>query len=255
MKIPTYELGKRGVQRVCILSDLHIGANEHCGEQLAEAIEYLTEEKVWVILNGDLIENAVIGGKETGDMLMGQADWPTQQWKDSLELFSPLAKSKRILFGTRGNHESRSRRQALLDLCDMLIAALPGEIDYLGVGGLVRIRAGSQDYLIAVQHGASHGIDPYRENRRLAGVFPQAELVALGHNHHLGYETDYHLQAGEDSEQLTPRYLVRTGTFLGYAEYARERTYQPRAVGCPIVSFHTDGHRIEVDVETLKWLI
>ena len=255
MKIPTYDLGKRGEQRLVVFSDLHIGADEHCGEQLQAAIDWCVENKAWVALNGDLIENAVLGSKASGEMLLDQATWPTRQWKDALALFAPLAESGRILFGTRGNHEGRTRKQALIDLCDLLITALPGNIEYLGVGGLVRVRAGGQEYLLAVQHGSSHGVDPYRENRRLAGIFPQAEAVLLGHNHHLGYETDYHLEADEDGERLTARHLVRTGTYLGYPEYAREKTYAPRAVGCPILTFAASQHRLTVDVETLRWLI
>ena len=254
MRVPIYSLRKRGISQVVILSDLHIGAEHHCAERLAEAIEWATEENAFVILNGDLLENAIVEGKAPGDKLLDQAIWPTEQWKRALAMFSPFAERGKLLFGTRGNHDARTRRTGLIDLCDLLITAMPKDVDYLDVGGLVRLQCGDQVYTIAVQHGSQHSQDPYRENRRLAEVYPQAELIALGHNHHLGCEVDYHITTSESGEEeVGQRYLLRTGTFLGYPDYARERSYRPRAMGCPIIRLSSSEHRIEVDCQTLRW--
>ena len=84
-------------------------------------------------------------------------------------------------------------------------------------------------------------------------MYEDAEAIFLGHNHHLGYEVDYHLSIDDGSEVVRSRHMVRTGTFLGYPDYAREKGYAPRAQGCPIVTLDAKTHLIEIDVETLRW--
>jgi hypothetical protein len=48
------------------------------------------------------------------------------------------------------------------------------------------------------------------------------------------------------------RWQIRSGSYLRYAQYARERLYRPSVIGSPIISFKEDG-RVKIDIETLSW--
>ena len=56
-------------------------------------------------------------------------------------------------------------------------------------------------------------------------------------------------------EGVEPRWQIRTGTYLGYADYARELALAPSALGSPVITFSSGKQRsMDVCVKTLRWL-
>ena len=205
-----------------------------------------------VYLNGDIIENSQVEGKIPGEMLLGQNMHPTEQVKAAVDIFRPFARKGRIIGVTRGNHEARSRRRAMVDLSAVLAHSL--DVPYLGIGGMVRVSAGSEVYPVAIHHGKSGGRNIYTELDRMSGLYPLAELVALGHNHALDARRVQHIGIEDGAEVVRERWQVRTGSYLRYADYAREAVLSPSPLGSPVVEFAAKTHSIDVDVETLRWL-
>ncbi len=211
------------------------------------------DSKALLFPNGDLAEFSVPSGKAVGEKLLGQDKWPTEQIKIVHDKLKPFAKKGRLIGLTRGNHDAgRARNVALFDPCEMLAHVL--DVPYLGVGGYLRFNIGSQSYVIAVQHGRSGAANPWLENDRMVKVYPLAELVALGHNHHLGARTIHSIGIAPDgTECLRDTWQVRTGSYLRYADYAREMVLVPTKIGSPIVRFDAKKHEIDVDCKTLSW--
>lgn len=235
-----------------IVSDVHVGAVEHAEREFDEALKWALDNGALLLCNGDLADNSIASGKAPGEKLLGQSLWPTEQAKIVTEKLKPFAKKGRLIGLTRGNHEARTRREALFDLCEFIAYTL--EVPYLGVGGYLRFNAGSQSYTIAVQHGRSGAANPFHELDRMTRLYPQAELVALGHNHHLTARCVYGLGVGkEGTESLRPTWQLRTGSFLQFADYVREMVLTPQRIGCPIVRFGDKKHEIDVDTRTLSW--
>ena len=248
--VPFHTLTKS--RALVVYSDVHIGAVEHAEKEFDEALRWGRENDALILLNGDICDVSIASGKAPGEKLLGQDKWPTEQAKIACDKFRPFAKRGRVVGITRGNHEARTRREALFDLCEFLAYTL--EVPYLGVGGYLRFNAGSQSYIIAVQHGRSGAANPFHELDRMMRLYPLAELVALGHNHHLTARCAYGLGVAKDgTESLQSTWQVRTGSFLRYADYVREMVLSPQRIGCPIIRFGDKQHEIEVDTKTLSW--
>lgn len=236
-----------------IISDVHIGAVEHAEREFDETLRWALDSKALVLANGDLCDFCVPSGKAAGEKLLGQDKWPTEQVKIACDKLKPFAKKGKLVGLTRGNHDAgRPRNVALFDACEMIAHAI--EAPYLGVGGYLRFNIGSQSYVIAVQHGRSGAMNPFMENDKMARLYPLAELVALGHNHHLGARTVTSIGVSkEGNECLRETWQVRTGSYLQYADYAREMVLAPTRIGSPIIRFNDRKHEIDVDCKTLSW--
>ncbi len=250
MAAPLYRL-TRG-QPLVIFSDIHIGASHFCERRFEEALRWATDARAVLILNGDIVENALWSGKAGGEMILEQATSPTEQVKQARAYFLPFARKGRIVGITRGNHDARTRRAALLDLCDVLAHSLG--VNYLGVGGVVRfVTPSAKTHEIALHHGRSGAKNIWLELDRMFTLYPTAELVALGHNHSLDARQVLGIAIdATGKEALRARWQVRTGSYLGFADYVREGCLLPSPVGSPIVRFGDDG--ISVDTETLSWV-
>jgi len=241
-------LGKTG--ELVVVSDVHIGADTFDEVHFLETVDYCKITKCKIFLNGDIIENAIIQGSSPGEKLLEQKLIPTDQIKYATDLFKPLAKN--IIGMTRGNHEARSRRESLVDISDLLAHSLG--VPYLGLGGYIRVRAGSQPYTLALHHGGGGGVNTWKELDRLMGLYPSADLVGAGHDHNFCTREMTSLNLNEDgTEYIRVVHEVRTGTYLKYAEYARGRAYAPSAVGSPIITFNSNYSHIDVDVKSLRW--
>lgn len=247
---PRVQLSKSGY--LLLLSDVHVGAVEHAEREFDDALTWAKENDAHVFANGDIADNSIASGKAPGEKLLGQSKWPTEQCKIAFDKLKPFAKKGRLVGFTRGNHEARTRRESLFDLCEFLAYTLG--VPYFGVGGYLRCDTGGQSYPIAIQHGRSGAANPYLECDRMMRLYPSAELVALGHNHHLAARTVPAIGVSpEGTECLKETWQVRTGSYLHFADYVREMVLTPQRIGSPIVHFDAKKHRIDVDTKTLSW--
>lgn len=246
-----YELGK--TNELVMISDAHAGADDFCEKSFIETIKYIQSSDARLALNGDIIENATAGDKSPGSKLLDQAWRPTEQFKWVRSKLLPLAKAGKILWVIEGNHEQRSKRQALIDLSEILADSL--DVPYLLHGGMVRLIAGREKYDGAVQHGTSGGKNVYMELDRMCAMYPSAEFVALGHNHQLCHRAvgSVALDKRTNREVFKECHQIRTGTYLSYANYARLMLVSPTKIGSPIIKFGPKKHKIHVDCEKLSY--
>jgi predicted phosphodiesterase len=239
---------------VVIFSDVHIGALEHNPELLESNVQWCLDNKATVILNGDIIENSIVSGDDSaGDKLLAQGESPTEQFKRAVEVFRPLAEKGQIIASTRGNHEARSRRKSLIDVSELVAFSLG--VPYIGVGGLVRIEWQGKTWKFAVHHGRSGGRNPWLECAKIADLYPQCDLVALGHNHHLNSTNVGFIRVNDaGEEERGERVYVRTGSYLGYCDYVREMALTPERQGSPCIILPNKGEdsRLQVDLVTLS---
>lgn len=246
--VPLVKMGN--VPILVILSDVHIGAIEHCEKEFDMTLDWIKRNKAWVILNGDIVENAVASGKDPGDKLLGQSLMPTDQLKIAMRKLKPLG--SKVVFSTRGNHEGRTRRESLLDISEILSEVIGAP--YAGVGGMIRFQVGSFVYCLAVQHGRGGGKNIWLEPQRMLDLYPKADLVALGHNHALDATTVGGITISKaGTETVEERWMVRTGSYMGFADYVREMVLKPGAIGSPIIRFGAKQRSIDVDTRTLSW--
>jgi hypothetical protein len=241
-------------ERVVLMSDIHIGADDFDETRFLETLRYCKDTSSMIALGGDVIENSIVEGKSPGDKLLEQKYKPTEQMLYAMAAFKPFAKTGKILWSLLGNHEARSRRESLIDLSALLAEYL--DIPYLGIGGMIQVISGAESYLGAVQHGAASGSNTWAELDKMSKIYRQAEFVALGHDHQLTARSVGFVGVDEKVNEVIKSVLqIRTGTYLRYAEYARKLLCPPTSVGSPILRFFPKKHHILVDVTTLNWII
>lgn len=244
-------------RKLIIMSDVHVGADDHDYTRWDEALDYAWENECVLILGGDVQENDVPHGKSVGSKLLSQVLSPTEQWAFVSAKLERFAKKGRIAGLLRGNHENRTRELTLIDPSYQLAIHLG--VPYWGVGGITRFQAGKEVYQVAVHHGRSSSRNVWLELEKMAALYGEADVVAAGHVHHLNAlrRLEAYLTVGPDGrEQVVERavWLVRTGCFQGFGEYPRELCAQPGRIGCPVLTFGAKTREIDVDVETLSWL-
>lgn len=233
-----------------VFSDDHLGAEDHDGRHFDEMVRWCLEHEAMVYLAGDHIENSIVSGKEIGEKLLEQRTWPTAQALEFADKIKPLVVKGRVAGSLRGNHEARSRRESLLDICELLAGLMGYRYDH--VGGTVRFQAGTQVYTTAIHHGRSGAGNTWLELDKMLRLYPHAELVSLGHNHDLNARPVNHITVdARGMEHVSRRWQVRSGSCLGYAEYARQLCLSPSTLGHPVIRFGRERHEIDVDTRTL----
>lgn len=252
MRIPKYQIPKS--QKLVIFSDVHDGAEHHDTEAWKEALRWCKDSDAAIFLNGDLMNNASTNGKNAGEKLLEQISHPHQQVKSLVSALKPFAKRGRIVGITRGNHEAWSRRESMIDLCEIIAEML--EVPYLRLGGYIQFQSGPHLYTGGIQHGRSSSKNIWGElDRLMKDVYTEADFVAAGHNHALDARMISRLSIKDGFEGVEPRWQIRTGTYLGYADYARELALAPSALGSPVITFSSGKQRsMDVCVKTLRWL-
>ena len=107
MKVIKHDLPQFETLEIYPLADVHIGDSLHDRKRLKQFInEVLEKENRYVIVNGDIINNAVKHG--VSDVYAEELT-PNQQIEETVNLLNPI--KDRILVITEGNHENRTYKQ------------------------------------------------------------------------------------------------------------------------------------------------
>jgi hypothetical protein len=220
--------------------DGHYGSPTFDLKSALQVINYIkNNDNVYTSIDGDCIENIT---PDCVALPIDQVMTPTQQINGLLALLEPI--KHRILFTIDGNHINRTRKRAYLDVMSLISDRLG--VPYLGIGGYVKFVVGKQIYTIALQHGAMGSVNWENEIKRLRTVYPEAEVFLLGHDHNLTLEYKPYISIDNKTGKEIHKYHIfgRTGNFIGYPEYARERLYEMKMVGSLNLKFHSDIHYV-----------
>lgn len=230
------------------LNDIHLGAPSFQRKAFENTLDYITSAQrnsnpVYYSLDGDCIENII------RDCVAGPYDQiitPTQQIEQLVIYLAPI-KSK-CLFIINGNHAGRTKKTAYYDLMFNLAERLSTpshKVQYLGTGGYVNFQVGSQRYTLATQHGDSGCQNWELEIKRLRHNYPDADIYVMGHDHNLSYSYKPYITINKFGvEEERYKIYCRSGNFLGWAEYARVKSYEMKIVGNMNIGFNADKFSI-----------
>lgn len=238
----TLKENKQGVAKVVVFSDVHLGQAAFNQELFEKYLTLVEQEDLYIALGGDLMEFAIPVHMPHTTL---EQTLSTDKQIDTIRGYlEPLR--DRILFMTNGNHENRQWKRTGTDVSKHLAEAFG--CFYSKNGGMVNLNVGKQSYYMFLTHGHSGGqANIWSEPEKRWSFNPQADIVALGHIHHLATKAvpKFEIVNGD----LRRRYVhfVRTGSFLTNASYAMEVGYPPTLDGSPILTFHGKRKEIEVD--------
>ena len=226
----------RGIQKVVVLADFHLGHPECRIDLIDKAIQWILDNEAMVILGGDLIENGTKTsvGAAVYDQIMG----PQEQVNAVVELLRPI--ERHIVAGYRGNHENRTWVASGMDPMQGICSPLG--IPYFGYELFGAIVAGggeghTRTYLVYGNHS-----DSGHKNSGLAinhvqrdWNFTNADIMFKSHDHHLDYSGDatvLDMCAQQGTVRERRQHIVLTGSCLSRANtYAGKKPYRPNRLG------------------------
>ena len=235
------------------IADVHYGALEHDAEGWARVCqEILDQPNAYVILNGDLINNAT---RSSVSNIFEETVRPREQKHTMVEMLEPLR--DRILCITSGNHERRSIKDADDDptydiACKLDLEHLYRQnIAFLNLGVGVRQDTGgaNQSYRIAVTHGAGGGIytgATVNRNERFGNVIDGLDCLIVGHTHKGTVTRPVKLVIDAANNRVVQRdYLVVSCvSWMSYGGYAAQKMLLPAANSyTPKLILRNNSHR------------
>ncbi len=217
--------------RIHGLSDIHYGATEHDGELLDRAIQMIKDDPQarW-FGNGDLMELIPSHYK------ISQRGQDTDNEEQVIGISEKLQQiSEKCLFIRPGNHERRALNLMDMDIT-MIIASRLG-VPVFREPGYTVIQINDKVWKLASGHGFSSAKNGNLELFKMKEVYPEADVFYLGHDHKLYAEPHPSMGVDAGGETLLNRWFIRGGSFLRYADYARERFYPMQKIGWVSMQF------------------
>ena len=246
--------------KIITIADWHIG-NPTCNYQLIrEELEYIKRnENVYVILNGDILEN--ITKTSLGDIYTQQMS-PMEQMRMAIELLTPI--KDRILCINPGNHCERSYRTDGVDLMRIIARELGLEDKYSIASCVLFIRLGESElniresngsgkrrqicYTVYVVHGSSGGGSIGAKSNavaKLQGII-DTDIYVMSHLHspNTFKESYYRVDTRNSAVSLVDKLFVITGAKVDWNNsYAEKKSLKPSSLVNPVI--HLNGTRKE----------
>lgn len=241
------------------IADVHLGAMEHAEEEWQAFLKRVEDENAYLILAGDLLNNAVRSCKFTNPF--EERIRPRDAKQRMAKYLEPI--KDRILCVVSGNHERRTYRDDDQDLTYDICAKLDIEELYRENIAYMKIQCGKRTnkgattyrmcYGFAVTHGAGGGIytgAAVNRNERFGNIIDGLDCLVTGHSHK-GFVTKpakICLDLTNNLVKVRNYTVVSCVSWLNYGGYAARGMLLPSAT-CDPQSIHLE-HRTEKKITT-----
>lgn len=156
-----------------------------------------------LILMGDLIDCGLNRGMQ----------WNQDNLTDQVTYLQEVLKPRRVLGYVLGNHEARVVRETGLNPYKSFLGEPTTNYYFKNAKAMGAVRE------VVIEHGTKSVQNPLTQLKTFGAIHPAAQVVALGHDHTLGFFRD------------GSQWLVRTGSLQTYPEYARKMLLPPKPMG------------------------
>lgn len=218
------------------ISDVHLGASEHMEREWSDfCVRILSEPNSYVILGGDLINNAT---RSSVSNIFEECLRPREQKRIMAEMLSPI-KSK-ILCAVTGNHERRSAKDADDDPTYDIMCKLDLEHLYRENLAFLKLQFGNPSmsgmkrptYVLAVTHGSGGGMltgGSVNRNERFGYVLDGVDCLVVGHTHKpfVTQPSKIKIDPHNNLVKVKPFKVVSSTSWLKYGGYAAQKMLLP----------------------------
>lgn len=238
------------------IADVHLGAAEHMKKEWETFCkELLKQPNAYIILGGDLINNAT---KSSVSNVYEEVLRPREQKRLITEMLAPL--KDRILCAVGGNHERRSAKDVDNDITYDIMAKLDLEDVYRENIAFLKIQMGNikndgrknPTYSIAITHGSGGGLmtgSTVNRAERFGYVFDgQLDCLIVGHSHKpfVTQPQKIHIDTQHNRVSYKPFKVVCATSWLEYGGYAVQKMLLPSGHALQTITLH--GNKKQIDV-------
>lgn len=238
---------------VYCFADVHLGDPLCDGKLLQERIKKCEEtDNCVVLLNGDLVNNAVKTGKSD---IYSESISPMEALKRVVALFGRLAEQDKIIALTDGNHERRTYRNDGIDLSEVIATQLGIRERYSPGAALVFLRFGRDSvpqhhhrkmlYTLFANHGAGGGKMVGGKANRVVAMDSICDADCFWHSHTheplIVKRGFFRTSPANNSVTYVERLYINTGCLQDYGGYAEQGEFVPASKSTPVV--YLDGHK------------
>lgn len=236
------------------LSDLHLGDRNCDFKKIAEKLKEIeAKPNAYVILNGDLINNATT---QSISDTYGETLSPMEQLHEAVGLLTPI--KDRILAITSGNHENRTHRTDGIDLTEIMARELGVGDRYAPESVTLFLRVGEErrgrkitgknkvrqiSYVIYTTHGSGGGRKEGGKVNRLADLasIVDADIYIHSHTHlpAIFKEAFFRTDIPNSTVAEVNKLFVNTNAWLRYGGYGEAQGYKPASTQSPVI--YLDG--------------
>lgn len=226
--------------KIVPLFDAHIGSSAFMEKEFKETIKYIqSNDNVYAVIGGDLIDNACLVGKNLG--IFDNQLSPMQQIEKAIEYIRPI--KDKILGVVSGNHEARSEKVTGLNPMTLICTELGLQNVYRNNLAIIKIKLGKREddnratYVLLVHHGVGTDKSSLNKDKEFINSFEGADIICTGHTHngkcgqHMKYVVDTH--NNKTHQKLITEIVANS--FMSDADYALKNMM----VGAPhsLISF------------------
>ena len=219
------------------ISDVHLGSLEHNSTEWKKFIEKIKNEpNSYVILNGDLINNAT---RSSVSNVFDDILRPREQKSKMIEYLMPI--KDKILCAVSGNHERRSIKDADDDPMYDIMCKLDLEDVYRQNTAFLKLQFGTKEqiakrkgitYTIVVTHGAGGGIytgASVNRNERFGYTIDNLDCLIVGHTHKgtISKPSKIVIDPRNNTVMFKPFTVISTQSWLNYGGYAMQKMLLP----------------------------
>lgn len=238
---------KKGYAKILFMGDWHYG-HPNCNVcKIEKTIQYCLDNKVYVLLMGDLIE----AGTKTsvGDSIYMQKLNPQEQYEAVEEMLRPLAEAGLIIGCHLGNHEARLIKETSVNLIKIICKTL--KITYLGAACWSLVYVGNQSYTIYSLHGKTGSKFVYTKLKAVVDISHNflADIMAMGHVHDVNDSSTLVQIVNKNRKMVveSKKYHILTGHYLNYdGSYAQDGGMSIGKQGSPKVKLYANKFDIHV---------
>lgn len=220
--------------RLYCFTDVHLGAVEHDSVKFQKALKALKKDKdAYCFWNGDNVECIP---PEYGIHESGQTKGPDEQIRELRGILKGLG--DKTIFIRNGNHDERAWNLSGINIAGQLGSELG--INVLRMGMVETwITIGKRKFRIVTTHG--EGGSSLRVLEKIKQTFQGADLYFVGHSHELFDKTGVRVDTSSGEEVIRPFLQILGGSFLEWADYARDLNRVPTMTGCYVLELSEKG--------------
>jgi len=225
--------------------DVHHGHALHASPMFKRhRLWFLNEPYVLGWNGGDFCENVVEGSPG----IYSQTDIPNVQFKNSVELLTPMA--SKLLFAIPGNHEARTMRRSGFDIAEALAhrVGIPYFPDYC----FCTIKWRGMKFRIVAHHGTGAAASPGGQRNAARKDMPWvgADMYWTGHLHQPIVDVVYRADYDQSTDRMVSRssVVIISPSYLRYfGGYGAANRLGPGSLGITVAELQSTGN-IEVNV-------